>query len=167
MQHHTRSATRAAFLFITLLALSTLDAVNARAQEPAPKSVEHEGFPKVLVDTIAARLVTVELTRLRFIESGWPARSAEFERLDRQQAALQQLLSDMAEPKAAQAYARRVVLRAVEARLASVTVERRMGGLVLPPDHPNLRALDASTAILERRRAELRALDVGAASRVR
>ena len=167
MQHHTRSAARSVFLFVALVALSTLDAATARAQDPASILERDGGSAKVLVDTIAARLVTVELDRLRLVASGRAESNADVEMLDRQQTALQRLLSEMAEAKAARAYATRIVLRAVEARLASVTVDRRMRAITLPPDHPDLRALDASTVLLERRRAELRALELGVAAHVR
>jgi hypothetical protein len=136
---------------------------DAQAVPPTPAAAQ-DGFAQAMLDTLAARIVDLELQRMR-LHLGMDPRHPDIAANEKALAALRAHVDELPDPRAARIFVARESLRAVEARLAGLVVQRRM---VLatgqrPAQHPNITHSVAAEAYLERRRAELRALATGVA----
>jgi hypothetical protein len=155
--------------FVTLALIAgpfcsvALVAPSIEAQVAARSEVGDDGLVKAKIDTVAARLATLEVRRAE-LSPVYAASSPEAQMLDRSIALLQQYLDEMPDPRAARAVANGHILRSIEARLARVSVERRLLATQYAADSPATKGLAEMEAALEKRHAEIRALMRGARS---
>ena len=112
---------------------------------------------ELTLDTIAARLAAVEVRRSELNATGRAATHPDVVTVTRQATLLRQMLRELPRPAAAETYANGVILRAVEARLASIAVERPLLAAERGASHPDVQVLAAEEAQLRQRRLELRA----------
>lgn len=120
----------------------------------APRAVA-----RATVDTIATRLAELELRRVALEASGL-AESPHFAQVDRQLAALRELLGESLRALPDRAPAERAVARrllaALDARQAGLAVQRRQMLATYTEESPFVRQAVAEERALERRRAALR-----------
>lgn len=115
-----------------------------------------DGLTQAIQDTIAAHLAALELQRRELLATGRSPDHPDVLALDRRRAALRAQLTELPNAEAAQIAVNVQLVRGIEARLASLAVEHRLRALELPASHPDLQALVALEAALQRRRDELR-----------
>lgn len=157
------SRNRAVILARAMLSLAVVSIAPAaaQAQRAASRALGaaapsySNGLTQAIQDTIVARLVTLELQRPELLASGRSADHPEVVALTRRLAALRAQLSELPNPNAAEMAVNAALIRAIEAKLASVVVERRLRALELPASHPDLQAMAALEAALQQRRREL------------
>jgi len=130
-------------------------AANAQAVRVAAQSDDR--LAEVTLDTIAARLAALELRRSELNATGRAATHPDVVTVTRQATVLRQLLRELPRPAVAESYVNGVILRAVEARLASIAVERPLLAAERGASHPDVQVLAAEEAQLRQRRLELRA----------
>ena len=148
-----------ATLSLALVSIVPAAAQAQRAASRAPVGAapsRSDGLTQAIQDTIVARLVTLELQRPELLASGRSADHPEVVAVNRRLAALRAQLSELPDPKAAEVAVNAALMRAIEAKLASLAVERRLRALELPADHPDLQAMATLEAALQQRRSELR-----------
>ena len=149
-----------AMLCSALLSIVPTAAKAQRAASRAPVAAapsRPDGLTQAIQDTIVARLVTLELQRPELLASGRSADHPDVVAVNRRLVALHAQLSELPDPKAAEVAVNAALIRAIEAKLASLVVERRLRALELPASHPDLQAMAALEAALQQRRSELRA----------
>ena len=134
-----------------LLGQGTAPTVPSRAT-----AASDDRLAAAIRDTIAARLAALELLRPTLHATGKAATHPDLVNADRQVALLRQQLRTLPEPAAAEAYANAVILRAVEARLAGLAVERVLLAAERGAAYPDVQAMAAEEAQLQQRRTELR-----------
>ena len=132
-----------------------------RLQAQVAARAEADGRAKAAIDTAAARLAGFEVQRAE-LAPVYAENAPTMQLLDRSISYIRQYLDEMPDPRAAHAIANAQILRAIEARLAKVSVERRLRSEQYSADSPELKALAAIEAALEKRHAEVRALPGGA-----
>ena len=159
----TRQATLAATgLCIALLSVG----FNADAQAEPPAQAAPDGLAHALLDTLAARIAQLELQRVGHT-AAMDAHHPDVTAIEKALAALRAQIDELPDPRAARTFVALQSLRAVEARLAGLVVQRRVTLATgrLPAEHPDIKHMIAADAILARRRAELRPLALGTAPR--
>ena len=150
-----------AMLALALLSSAPLAAQGQRAATGSPVGAapsRPDGLTRAIQDTIAAHLVALELQRPELLASGRSPDHPEVVAVNRRLAALRTQLSELPNAKAVEVAVNAELLRMIEARLASVTVERRLRAVDLPANHPDLQAMARLEAALQQRRSELRSL---------
>lgn len=160
MQSRDRAViVRTAMLSLTLLSFVPAVAPAQRVASRAPVNAARsrpDGLTQAIQDTVVARLVSLEIQRPELVASGRSLDHPDVVAVNRRLAALRAQLSELPNAKAAEAVLNAELTRAIEAKLASVAVERRLRALELPADHPDLQALATLEAALQQRRSELR-----------
>lgn len=147
-----------AILALTLLGIVPATAQGQRSATESPVALvpsRPDGLTQAILDTVAAHLVALELQRPELLATGRSSDHPEVVAVDRRLAVLRAQLSELPNTRAVEAAINARLLRAIEARLASVTVERRLRAVDLPPSHSELQAMAALEAALQRRRSEL------------
>ena len=135
----------------------------ARAQSTGSEaSAAHaqlsDGRARALLDTIASRIVALELRRLELqSDSGLVARHYKVLNAERALRALWTHLGELPDTDSARTFARGAVLRALEARLAHAKVEEieLVSGGMLKAEHPRVHALQTRARLLLQRHAEI------------
>ena len=159
MRCHTKRALLASAALLLSLAATTHPGY---AQGSARADVARDEMAQALLDTIAARVATLEVARAALLGVGKAATDRDVTENQKQLDALRQYVDELPQPQTARAYVNEQVARALDARLASVNVNRRLLATVHAPNDQELQALAATAAALARRRTELRAQSVGA-----
>jgi hypothetical protein len=157
-RNHALILTRA-MLSLALLSIVPAAARAQRAASRVPVSAvpsRPDGLTQAIQDTIAAHLTALELQRPELLASGRAPDHPDLVAVTRRLAALRTQLSELPNPKAAEATVNAALIRAIEAKLAGLTVEHRLRALELPANHPDLQAMAALEAALQQRRSELR-----------
>ena len=126
------------------------------AVPPGVAAAADDGLAQAIRDTIAARLAALELLAPKLRATGRAATHPDRAGADRQVTLLRQQLRALPEPEAAEAYANAAILRAIEARLASLAVARPLLAAERGATHPEVQAMAAEETQLQQRRAELR-----------
>jgi hypothetical protein len=148
---------------LSFAALAVVAVPSVRAQSAVPPSAAQDHLARTLLDTIAARLSTLEIQRAFLAASGSSATHPDRQAIESQIAALRAYVRELPNPKVAEAFVNWQVIGAIEARLASVAVNQRLI-VATSPNHPDAQALAAAETQLKRRRSELQALVVGTGS---
>jgi len=141
---------------LVVLYSATVDVAAVHAQRVPSADSLRDGLTQARLDTSAARLAALELRRAELL-AGQANDSLQRQAVDRQITALRHYVDELPDPRAGQAHATRQILRAIEGRLASLAVTRRLLGKEQLVDSPEGRALATYEAALEHRRLELRA----------
>ena len=126
-----------------------------QSRDPAPLT-SLDGVAEAMRDTIAERLAGLEIERATML-AGRNDRSPEVNALDRQRLALCRELIELQRTISVEALTTARVLRAVEERLAGLSVERALALTRRSAGSPEVRALDRMIVELQQRRSSLRA----------
>ena len=148
-----------ALLSLALLSIVPATAQAQRVASSAPRGAapsRPDGLTQAIQDTIVARLVALELQRPELLASGRSADHPDVVAVNRRLVALRAQLSELPTAMAAEGALNAALMRAIEAKLASLAVERRLRALELPANHPDLQAMATLEAALQQRRSELR-----------
>lgn len=161
-----QSRNGAAVFIKTALSLALLSVLPAAAhgQRAAAKAIvvaapsRSDGLTRAMQDTIAAHIASLELQRPELLASGRSLDHPDVVATDRRLAALRAQLRQLPDPGNAEAAVNAEVMRAIEARLASLAVAERLRAVDVPASHPDLQAMVKLEAALKQRRNELQEL---------
>ena len=131
------------------------------AQAASPPDSVRDDLAQAMLDTAAAHIAALEVTRARMIGVGKSPAARDLADVEKQLAALRHYVDELPQPQSARAYVNGQVVRVLDANLASVNVSRRLLAALRASNDREIQALAGTAAVLERRRAELQAHAVG------